>query len=121
MEKASEIEEMDRQMEKVRSTADKIGWDTLKITSREQVDSFDPLVCPDGSVLVMHIKERDGSADHSISVCRGFIFDANRKHALPLAWQSLHDIGYDGIVSATLLTPKKKIAEALARKRKRCE
>jgi len=119
-ERASEIEQIEKQMEKVRSIAVEIGWTATRIKSNEEVASFNPLTaCPHGSVLVMHLKEADGAADHAWSVALGYIFDANRTHAIPLSESSLSAMGYVGIVSATLLTPKKKIADALERKRKR--
>jgi hypothetical protein len=122
VDKAGEIEQIERQLEEVRSIAVQIGWTATRISSVDKVKLFNPLTaCPYGSVLVIHIREDDGSENHSISISLDYIFDANRKHALPLTQQSLDAIGYNGIVSATLLTPKKKIAEALARKRKRGE
>ena len=110
-------------MEEVRKTADVIGWKPKVLSSVEEVAAFDPLTaCPDGSVLVMHIKQTDGAADHAVAIAIGFIFDANRSHALPLSAAGLAALGYAGIVSATILTPKKAIAAALEkvrRKRKR--
>ena len=67
----------------------------------------------------MHLKETDGAADHAVCVSLGYIFDANRCRALPLSAEGLEAIRYAGIVSAAILTPKKSIAEALAKKRKR--
>ena len=117
-EKASKIEQMEKQMEEVRSTAVEIGWQATRIASKEEVAAFDPeKACPDGSVLVMHLKEDDGAADHAWSVALGFIFDANRSQAVRLSKESLAAMGYAGIVSASLLTPKKKIADALEKKR----
>ena len=116
--KASVLEQVERQMEELRSTADAIGWKPTVIKSVEDLAAFDPLTaCPDGSALVMHLKETDGSADHAVAIARGFIFDANRPHALPLTTASLEVLKYEGIVSATLLTPSPKIAKALERKR----
>lgn len=118
VEKASKIEGMEKQMEEIRSTADTIGWKPTIISSVDDVSTFDPLTaCPNGSVLVMHIKQTDGSEDHSVAISLGYIFDANRSHALPLSKEGLLAIQYDGIVSATILTPKKGIAKALKRKR----
>ena len=46
-------------------------------------------------------------------------FDANRTHALPLSSDGLQAINYAGIVSATRLTPKPKIAAAPQRSERR--
>jgi hypothetical protein len=106
-------------MQQLRSTADASGWKPTVIKSIEKVAAFDPLTaCPDGSALVMHLKETDGSAEHAVAIARGFIFDANRAHALPLTTASLATLKYAGIVSSTVLTPSAKIAKAL-KKRKR--
>ena len=85
-----------------------------------EVASFDPLTaCPDGSLLVMHLKETDGAEDHAVCVSLSYIFDSNRSRALPLSQEGLDAINFAGVVSATILTPKKKIADALSKKRKR--
>jgi len=79
---ASAIEQHERQMEVVRETAVREGWSATRITSRENVAAFDPLACAEGDVLILHLKETDGAADHAVSVALGWIFDANRAHAL---------------------------------------
>ena len=67
--KASTIERAERQMQQLRSTADASGWKPTVIKSIEKVAAFDPLTaCPDGSALVMHLKETDGSAEHAVAI-----------------------------------------------------
>jgi hypothetical protein len=118
---ASNIEGHERQMETVREMANQQGWTTHKIASVEKIAAFNPLTaCPDGDMLIMHLKETDGAADHAVTIALGWIFDANRTHALPLSSDGLKAINYAGIVSATRLTPKPKVAAALAKKRKAC-
>ena len=119
---ASTVEGHERQMEAVREMARKLGWTTARIANPVEVETFDPLsACVEGSMLIMHLRELDGAADHAVSIARAdghaWIFDANRTHALPLSAEGLAAINYAGIVSATLLTPKPKIAAALAKKR----
>ncbi|MEC8800126.1 MAG: hypothetical protein VXX55_05155 [Planctomycetota bacterium] len=116
---ASNIEGHERQMEIVREAANQQGWTTHKIASVEEIAAFNPLTaCADGDMLIMHLKETDGAEDHAVTITLGWIFDANRTHALPLSSDGLQAINYAGIVSATRLTPKPKIAAALAKKRK---
>lgn len=118
---ASNIERHERQMETVREMARQQGWTAHKIASVEKIAAFNPLTaCPDGDMLIMHLKETDGAADHAVTIALGWIFDANRTHALPLSSDGLKAINYAGIVSATRLTPKPKVAAALAKKRKAC-
>ena len=105
-------------MELVRETARKLGWTTVTIASHIDVAAFDPLTaCAEGDVLILHLKETDGAEDHAVGITLGWIFDSNRTHALPLSPAGLAAVNYAGIVSATRLTPKPKIAAALAKKR----
>ena len=117
---ANPDEQMEHTMQFVNNTACAGGWHLTKIRSLEEVASFDPLTaCPDGSVLLMYLKQTDKTAAfiHSVAISNGFIFDTN--HApLPLNPESLTAINYAGIIQASVLTPKTKIAEAML-KRKR--
>ena len=114
------VEQMERTMQFVNSTARSGGWHLTTIKSLEEGASFDPLTaCPDGSVLLMYLKQADKTASfiHSVAIANGFIFDTN--HApLPLNPESLTAINYAGIIQASVLTPKAKIAKAML-KRKR--
>jgi hypothetical protein len=121
---ASTVEGHERQMEVVREMANKLGWTTVRIANLVDVETFNPLTaCAEGDVLILHLQELDGAADHAVSIVRAdglaWIFDANRAHALQLSAEGLAAISYAGIVSATRLTPKPKVAAALSKKRVR--
>ena len=95
---ASELEQRERQMEALRALAQKNRWQAKAIVGKDAA-AFRPLVdCSSDSVYVLHLREIDGAADHAVTIACGFIFDANRKHALPLSLAGLAIISYAGIV-----------------------
>lgn len=120
VEAARDIEQKERQMEALRIfCVDSGNWHVKAIKSSEDLAAFDPLGCSQESVYVLHIKEIDGARDHAVGIARGRIFDANRRYTLPLSSAGLKAIGYTGIVSATSLTPSRKLSAAIERSRAR--
>ena len=113
---ASELEQRERQMEALRTLAQQNRWQAKAIIG-EDAAAFRPLdYCSSDSIYVLHLKEIDGAEDHAVAIARSFIFDANRTHALPLSHAGLAAINYAGAVSATRLTPSRKIADAISRR-----
>ena len=113
---AHQLEQRERQMEALRALAVENRWQANAIIG-EDAAAFRPLIdCSSDSVYVLHLKEVDGAEDHAVAIAHSFVFDANRTHALPLSHAGLAAINYAGVVSATRLTPSRKIADAISRR-----
>ena len=85
-------------------------------------DELDPTVLQkypgvEDCVLLFVLLGSDRSRNHSVSICQGYIFDANRQHALKLNQENLDwccsapgvNVKFVGFVKAVYFYPKKKM------------
>ena len=64
-------------------------WIQISYESREDESIITKYPYFDECILMAILLGSDGLVSHSVSICQNFIFDGNRRHALPLSQESL--------------------------------
>ena len=67
----------------------KNGWVTIAYESRKDTKILAKYPHFNECILMVILCGSDGSVSHSVSICQNYIFDSNRRHALPMLKESL--------------------------------
>ena len=103
----------------------KNGWITIAYESRNDTNIIGKYPYFKECILMVILLGSDGSVSHSVSICQNYIFDGNRRHALPMSKKSLDwccsapgvSVEFKAFYSAVYFHPREiKITHRLPRK-----